>query len=233
MDLTQLNFDFRQIAIWVVIWLTGYGLGLLEAWLRNRNKEKKDPMPENRTPLQAPPQLIEEDYALAVFEQENTLTLKLDKAQLDTPTTLNETQRKRLVGLVVKLRPWLEGKSETAQAQTDPNSVKPPVQPTPPTAAVTKQRAYGEYTSQPITGNIPMDDLEYNKLSMVEQIDWRLQKKLENHPLKARRIRLQNDPTGGVNFIIGEENYEFVDEIPYPEIKALIQLTISEWEKSG
>ena len=75
--------------------------------------------------------------------------------------------------------------------------------------------------------------IEYSKLDMAGQINWILQKKLENHPLKEKQIRLENMITGGVQFFIGGEIYEFIDEIPYPDVKALIEEARSEWEKKS
>lgn len=230
MDITQL--DFKQIAIWVVIWLVGYALGLFEAWFKNKNKKEEKPEPEI---IQAPPQLIEEDYALAIFEKDNDLSLKLDKSELTSPTSLDSAQRKRLISLVVKLRPWLEGKATAPKtkpqrpaAQPQPAQPKPTPRPAvPPPSIPVAQSASTDVGSQPLSA----DELEYSKLNMAGQINWILQKNLEDHPLKARNIRLENALTGGVVFRIGDESYEYVDEIPYPEIQALFKEASAEWEK--
>lgn len=219
MDLTQL--DFKQIAIWVVIWLVGYALGLFEAWFKNKSKKEKKPEPKI---IQAPPQLIEEDYALAIFEKDNELSLKLDKTELTSPTALDGAQRKRLISLVVKLRPWLEGKATAPKTSPQRPPTQPKPQPAPRPAA---QAASTDIASQPLSA----EELAYSKLNMVGQINWILQKSLEDHPLKARNIRLENALTGGVVFRIGDENYEYVDEIPYPEIQALFKAASAEWEK--
>ena len=228
MDLTQL--DFKKIMLWVVIWLVGYGLGLLEAWVKNRNKEKNQPEPEVQI-IQAPPQLIEEDYALAIFENENEFSLKLDKAALNDPTALDELQRKRLISLVVKLRPWLEGKRAAPKPQGAPAQARPKPQPAPtPIPTPIAQAASTNIASQPIAS--AGDGYPVN-LGMVEQIDWFLQKKLENHPLKAKNIRLSNALTGGVKFMVGDESYDFRDEIPDPAIRTLIEEATAEWEKKS
>jgi len=230
MNLT--GFDFQKIIVWVLIWLFGYSLGLLEAWVKGKAKKKTDDKPEV---IQAPPQMIEEDYALALFENNEQLTLKLDKAELNTPTELNDTQRKRLVALVVKLRPWLEGKKSTPQHKAPP--VQPVAQPKPSPAAQTAipvaTPASTNISSQPLSIRTSADELEYSRLDMAGQINWILQKKLENHPLRARKIRLEGALTGGVHFYIGEQSYEYVDEIPDPEIKALFKEASAEWEKKS
>ncbi len=232
MDITQL--DFKQVFIWVLIWLVGYALGLFEGWVKNKRKRNEKPKAEV---LDIPPKIIEEDYSLAIFETESGITLKLDKTELKEIDTMNAIQRKRLLSLVMKLRPWLDAKAASHQTPAPPQAPRstvneaPTVKPSAPAVKPVVHAAHVEYKSQPITGSASLEELEYNQLSMVEQIDWLLQRKLQNHPLKERRIRLQGALTGGVNFIIGEENYEFIDEIPYPEIRAIIQIAINEWEK--
>lgn len=226
------QLDLKQIGLWVLIWLIGYGLGLLEGWFkeRARNKEKPEEKPKPEI-IQAPPQLIEEDYILAIFEESNELSLKIDKTKLENRTQMNEEQRKYLISLIVRLRPWLEGSKAKAPtpapkpAPTAPRPVTPPpVQPAP-------QPPAPKPASQPIVIEPIADDSEYKNLGMVGQINWILQKKLEHHPLKSKRIRLEGALTGGVIFYIGEERYEYIDEIPYPEVKAIIQEAIAEWEE--
>jgi hypothetical protein len=234
------QLDLKQIGLWVLIWLVGYGLGLFESWAKEklRKEEKEEPQV-----TQTPPQLIEENYALAIFEEGNDLVLKMDGNRLEDPSQLDEGQRKRLINLIVRLRPWLDGGKTTLQkappkpqpkpavsqpAQPAPRPIAPPAPP--PTISPKPTPASAKIESQPIVIEKTAEDMEYAKLSMVEQIDWILQKNLEKHPLKAKRIRLKGALTGGVSFLIGDEHYEFIDEIPYPDIKEVIQQAISEWE---
>lgn len=225
------QLDFKQIGLWVLIWLVGYGLGLLEGWFKERARKKEKPEERPKPEIiQAPPQLIEEDYLLAIFEEDNALSLKMDKTKLENPTQVDEEQRKRLISLIVRLRPWLEGSKAMPPAskpQPAPVAAKPvmppPVQPMPHISP--------KPASQAIFTEPTADELEYKKLGMVGQINWILQKKLDHHPLKSKRIRLEGALTGGVVFYIGEERYEYIDEIPHPEEKAIIQEAITEWEE--
>ena len=234
------QLDLKQIIIWVVIWLIGYGLGLFESWAKEkmRKEEKEEPQV-----AETPPQLIEENYALAIFEEGNDLILKMDGNKLGDHTQMNEGQRKRLINLIVRLRPWLDASKSAPQpaaSRPQPRPAAPPPAPVsrpstpppapPPTISAAPKPASSKIESQPVAIEKTAEEMEYAKLSMVEQIDWILQKKLEHHPLKPRRIRLKGALTGGVNFLIGDESYEYVDEIPYPDIKEIIQKSISEWE---
>ena len=209
------ELDFKQIGIWVLIWLFGYGIGLLEGWFKERALKKEEPEPEI---IQAPPQLIEEDYVLAIFEEGDELSLKMDKTKLENFSQIGEEQRKRLISLVVRLRPWLDSNKAASSAAKSVTSVQ-------------EQAMSQKPESQPIPTEPITDELEYKKLGMVGQINWILQKKLNHHPLKSKRIRLEGALTGGVVFFIGEERYEYIDEIPHPEVKAIIQEAITEWEE--
>jgi hypothetical protein len=68
--------------------------------------------------------------------------------------------------------------------------------------------------------------------SIVAQIDEILQSKLADSPLAERGIRLMELPTKGLVVMVGLQQYEEVDAVPDPEIRALIRQSVDEWEKS-
>lgn len=221
--MTQL--DLKQIGLWVLIWLIGYGLGLFEGWAKLKMLKEKPP-----EVIQSPPQLIEENYTLAIFEEGNALKLKMDGSKLESRAQMSEGQRKRLVSLVVGLRPWLEGGK--TQSTPTPAPITAPVVQKPADAPAPKVSASNP-PSQPLIVERSQEEIEYASLSMVQQINWLLQKNLEGHPLKAKRIRLQGALTGGVEFYVGSQCYEFIDEIADPEIQQVIKQAIAEWENKS
>ncbi len=227
------QLDFKQIGLWILIWLVGYGLGLLEASMKEKNRKKK----EKPEVIQAPPQLIEEDYALAIFEENNALMLKMDGAKLEKHEDLNENQRKRLINLVVGLRPWLEGSKKPQPSAPNPKAVAQPTNRpatsagAPPPAPAISAESKIETQQPSVIIEHTAEETEYANLTMVQQIDWLLQKKLAGHPLKAKRIRLQGALTGGVEFFIGDQRYEYIDEIEDPAIREIFQQAIKEWEE--
>ncbi len=52
-----------------------------------------------------------------------------------------------------------------------------------------------------------------------------------NPRLAGRSIRLQNAPEGGIRFVIDGHPYAAVEQIPDPEIQALIRAATKEWER--
>jgi hypothetical protein len=64
----------------------------------------------------------------------------------------------------------------------------------------------------------------------VGQIDAILQERLAETPLADRGIFLAQSPEGGVNVYVGLTRYNGIDDVPDPDIKAVIRAAISEWE---
>jgi hypothetical protein len=67
--------------------------------------------------------------------------------------------------------------------------------------------------------------------SIAAQVNDILQEKLHGTPLAQRGIRLMELPGKGMVVLIGMEQFDSVDAVPYPEIKALIKESVAIWEK--
>jgi len=68
-------------------------------------------------------------------------------------------------------------------------------------------------------------------LRLVDEIDDLVQQRLQEQPdLAARHIRLTTGATGGLRVYVGQEIFDTVDDISDPQVKALIQKAIREWE---
>lgn len=68
--------------------------------------------------------------------------------------------------------------------------------------------------------------------SITVQIDEILQEKLAQRlPGEARKVRLVDLPGGGAVIRIGPEQYDGVDAVPEPAIRALIHEAVQEWER--
>jgi hypothetical protein len=67
----------------------------------------------------------------------------------------------------------------------------------------------------------------------VEQIDKLLQERLQEHSgLAERRIGLSTDASGDLRVYVDGDTFSSVDEVPEPEIQALIRKAIRTWEES-
>ena len=63
------------------------------------------------------------------------------------------------------------------------------------------------------------------------QIEDILQDMLSGTPLDHKGIHLIEDPSRGVLVNIGSEQFEGIESVPYPEIKAVIRSAVTAWEK--
>jgi hypothetical protein len=147
--------------------------------------------------------------------------LEMDGTRLNGKESLLPDKRRRLVSLLVELRPWLEN---TPPAATSPSAqpspvIIPPVTPPAPPVKSGKKEAKEAKPAQVLR-------------SMVEQIDDILQVKLSTSPLKDRDIHLV-EGTGGMVYVTdGLTRYEGIDTVPDPQVQAIIRQAVTEWDKA-
>ncbi|MFQ6101823.1 MAG: hypothetical protein ACE5OS_11410 [Anaerolineae bacterium] len=68
-------------------------------------------------------------------------------------------------------------------------------------------------------------------LTFVDEIDDLVQQRLQERPeLTELRIRLTTDEAAGLRIQVNQQTFDSVSDIPYPQIRALIQDAIREWE---
>lgn len=223
-----MEFDLKTIGIYAGILLLGYILGLVESRIKQKSKDRKEEQTEDSEPIEKivylPSPDGEPNYALAITEKEaGKIEIKLDGEILENRMAVAPNQQKRLLSLIVALRPWVAANAAPADPIVSAEPVSTPSPAPPVTAAAEPVAMPGDEEKSP-----PVSDL-----SMVEQIDKILQNNLDGHSLKKMGIRLQESITGGVNFYVGLTRYEFIDEIPDQDVQAFIQKAISEWEENA
>jgi hypothetical protein len=228
-----MELDFTLIGIALATMFFGYFFGLVEGRGQGYKKRRKEEALEFKDlvqPTSSPPgqPVVKDDSGiLRLKEQDQKLVLDLD-GQRVTTGLLSPDQRKRMIAILTLMRPWLEGTSaaETVQAF---RAQQPPGTPPAPVPVVRPDTA-----AKPA---VPRESLEEDKpapiLSIVGQIDAILQQRLAASPLGSRGIRLQESPEGGVLVWVGVKKYQTVEDVPDPEIKALIRSAIREWEQKA
>jgi hypothetical protein len=155
----------------------------------------------------------------------------MDGQKVDT-SALSAEQRKRLIGLLSLMRPWLEGKSAPLEAAPPPAMPRTPTPPAP--APVMEVRQVNPEIVPPVFPEAIPDvkpAAPPPPLSIVEQINSVLQMRMMNTPLAKRDIRLRESHEGGVEVLVGLKKYAAVDEVPDEEVKSAIRAAIAEWEK--
>jgi hypothetical protein len=221
----------------------GYFFGLFEGRGQGAKKRKAEEEAENGAKIKfepplappSPPVSPVEDRLLAIsLYEKKQPQLELDGRRVNAYQLAPE-QRKRLVELMLILRPWVEsnsGQKQSVPVQPAPRPVTAPLSPAPlplapppPAAAAAKQTAPTAVTPNTVT--VPEPALT----SMVAQIDAILQARLVGTPLEEKGIRLVESIQGGALVFVGNKSYEGVGEVPDPEVQAAIRAATAEWEK--
>ncbi len=150
-------------------------------------------------------------------------------------------QRKRLSDLLKVLQKWVqysEPNQPAAEVNTSGavitavNTAEPPlVVPVEPKEE-TKPRINLVKGAQMFFSENVSRKVEPKPKSIVGMIDDVLQKKLETSPLQSKKIKLEDGPHGEVIVVVGPERYTGVDQIPDPEIQAIIREAIAEWDRT-
>lgn len=101
-----------------------------------------------------------------------------------------------------------------------------------------KEDVSGQYPpgfDQPITQPVQLEmpeKKEVKLLSVIEEIDKILQKKLEESPLGEKGIQLMENQNQEIRIWVGLNSYNAIEEVPDPEIRALIIESVKDWENS-
>lgn len=232
-----MQFDFSTIMPYLIglaVMFFGYFFGLFEGRNQGYKRRKKEEAEEQRTrtvtetPLPPPSPPVEtkekENNLLKLsLDDENQLRLEMDNQPVNT-SLLQPEQRKRLIELMVTMRPWIEGKTPAQPA---------PIQrpPTTPSARPASSPGPAPVPTPSASSGASSENEPPAPTSMVGQIDAILQGHLAGTPLADRGIRIAESIHGGVVVLVGLDRYESVGDVPDPQIQAVIKAAIAEWEK--
>jgi hypothetical protein len=75
-------------------------------------------------------------------------------------------------------------------------------------------------------------EAEIKMLSVVDEVNAILQKKLHGSPLAGKGIHLMENHNKEIRFWVGLNSYNDVDEIPEEDIRQIIDEAVREWEQS-
>ena len=158
-------------------------------------------------------------------------TLKIDGRAVD-PANVASDQRKRLIELMVALRPWIEPGANPLPS-ADQGKAAGPGQPM-MSGSVASSAVFGsiEYgPGGPAVSVAAEPAAAPPSASLVQQIDAILQARMAGTTLAGRGIRLAESLRGGAIVFIGRSQFDGVDKVPDPEVQAAIRAAIAEWEE--
>jgi hypothetical protein len=228
---------FIVIGIALAAMLFGYVFGLFEGRGQGYKKRKKEEPEEKKIqpPVIAPPAPAapkENNLLKLSVDDNNQLRLEVDGQGVDAAQLAPE-QRKRLIDLMVTMRPWIDASAPKPSAPPQP--VPPRPIPSTPIAASISQPMSKPIAPAPaskpiLRGEVSKKKEEAAPTTMVGQIDAILQAHLASLPSENRGIRLIESPEGGVVVMVGLTKYNGVGEVPDPQVQAMIRTAIAEWE---
>ena len=174
------------------------------------------------------------------IDEQNVQHVELEGEDVSVTDGTSE-QRKRLADLLKVLQKWVgEEKAQPAvpvvpiaaaavAASTTTESplvvVAEPKEATKPRIDLAKgaQMFFSENVSRKV---------EPKPKTIVGMIDEVLQKKLETSPLQSKKISLEDGPHGEVIVVVDADRYAGVDQVPDPQVQAIIRESIAEWDRS-
>lgn len=173
------------------------------------------------------PGLVDSESLLRLKRENNRVIVEMDGTTLSG--ALSAEEKKRLLELISHVRPFLEGGQPVQQPATKAVKTQPPPSSFTPVSPVVNEIKPVSILSPGQPKKLDPEK-EFALLSIVQQIDSVLQKKLANTPLEDAGIHLQESPQGSVEVHIGLQKYESIDAVPDEKIKSVIRAAISEWE---
>lgn len=203
-----MELNLTTVGILFAVLIVGYLIGLLEAFLKNSRKRRAD----QKTGEDMPSPDGEVEVIRAWRTGAGNLRLEMDGQKIENGKNIQPEQRRRLVNLLLDLRPWLETGSVT------------------PGTTVRERPA--SRSSKPASEKADAGKPIAEPTSIVEQVDEILQARLEGTPLAAQGVRLQETPGGGVAIFVGLNKYDGIEEVPDKGIQAAIRQAIAEWERN-
>jgi hypothetical protein len=204
--------------------LAGYFVGLFEGHGQGNKKRGQEEPKEER--IQPPVIAPKENNLLKLsLDQNNQLQLEVGGQRADA-AQLTPEQRKRLIDLMVMMRPWIDASAPKLATPQQPLPAAPRVAPiAQPIAKPIAPLSTSTLKVESKKGEVAAPT------SMVAQIDAILQEHLASSTLANRGIRLFESPEGGVVVMVGLSKYGGVSEVPDPQVQSMIRAAIAEWEK--
>ncbi len=247
------NISLASILIPIVALILGWVIGFFDSNIRTAKKikeaERQAELAINQVRDEAK-QAIQTAAVVAPAEnsllklsidEHNRPCLDLDGQRVET-SQLAPEQRKRLIDLMVIMRPWIEDSATqkpaaTSSAASHPIAAHTPSlsKPIPPSGTMQTLPAAAPASqpqSMPVVAASVLPSKEVaGPITMVGQIDAILQAHLTSTPLASRKIRLIESLHGDVIVMVGTQRYENISDVPDTEILAAIRAAVAEWER--
>lgn len=189
---------------------------------------------------QKPKQDSKEDTVMRFWIDEQEVQHVALEGEEVSITDATSEQRKRLADLLKVLQKWVGDEKAQPASPAVPVAVAAAASTIAAPALVvaaepreaTKPRIDLAKGAQMFFSENVSRKVESKPKTIVGMIDEVLQKKLETSPLQSKKISLEDGPHGEVIVVVDADRYVGVDQVPDPQVQAIIRESISEWDHS-
>jgi hypothetical protein len=235
----------------VIVVIASLSLGLiigliLRSIFRGENG-KSEKVSQKANPSELPkkrptnPRLVEV-ARLSRDRQDRKLVFQVGKEYYKHGTDLTNKDKELLLNVIMDFYKWLEPESK----RQPENAVSLKSQDT------VTNRSTQSYQNFPFTNRIPdrddpktdfnpvnvlsqalLSDIRQSTLpaqSVVSQVDEILQENLEAAGMKNWAIRLKESHQQGMVVMVGMDQYDGIDDVPFEQVRKIIRESVSEWE---
>jgi hypothetical protein len=217
--------DTTTLFLFFVFFILGY---VVRELISGSKKEKSGPPPEGDTILRF------------WMDAKNVQHVELEGQDVSVTDGTPE-QRKRLADLLKVLQKWVRydessqpvTSSAPAAAVMAVSPVADPPVVVPVVKEDTKPRIDLAKGAQMFFSENVSRKVEPKPKTIVGMIDDVLQKKLVTSPLQGRKIKLEDGLHGEVVVLVDADRYVGVDQVPDPQVQAIIRESIAEWDKTN
>jgi hypothetical protein len=192
--------------------LAGIAISSLLALLRKPPTAIEKPHTQKPEPAEITPQYPRDAIHLWQDEHKQEVVLKIGSRIYAAGESLAPKEQKYIRTLQIYLQRWLDTPAPSA-----------PV--TPPTSTNAEPESPADLNFDQVNSS----DIDASS-SIVDQVNNLLQQKLAESPLKNKGVLLMELPNQGMVVMVGTDQYPNVDSVPDPEIKAIIQAAVKDWE---
>jgi hypothetical protein len=233
-----MNDFFSNPVVLVFLAIGGTCLGFLAGFLVRgflRRKPKEETQIE--TPkIQSPNRNLDEVAHLWRDQRDGRLIFQIENEYYKRNSDLTPKEQKILLKVVMDFYQWLEPPSAVKPQPEEPplasmaaDSVPLPALPVEKSEPKRVSFSPVRMLTQALDADVALSAIPAQ--SMVVQIDVILQEKLIAADMQKWAVRLVEFPNRGMVVMVGLEQYDGIDEVPYERVRKMIREAVAEWER--
>ncbi len=207
--------------------LLGLMVGMALGWFvgkREGEKKRREPLPRRPVVASDDARATPATSRLGLFLHHvgDDLEVFLDGVAYQKYATMPADSRRRLLDYLAKIRDWMQVGAVQSEAKETAAAAMPAARPTP-------REPIGTPEAPPSPRRMRTKRPAPAPPNIARQIDEIVQE-LRAEAQITQAVRIVSGLSGGVNILVGLERYEYIDDIPDDEVRALVKRAVKIWE---